>query len=118
MSVDESSSDEIAAALAARRELGPDYDSAIAASLAEKFERRLEAELAARASDPARDLRIAQSVTTRWVGVGSLAAGTAATVALSASGGDGVERAWSTAFVWVGIAAVNIAAAVGRRRRD
>ena len=48
MTVDELTPQEVAAALAARRELGPEYEHEIAAALADRMQRRIDSEVLAR----------------------------------------------------------------------
>lgn len=119
MTADDLTPQEIAAALAARRELGPDYEREIAASLADRMQRRIDAEVAARAgageksaSSPHHDLEIADSVTARWTALGSLAAGTVVTL----STGHGSDHGALSA-TWFGIIVINLAVNLGRRRR-
>ena len=121
MTVDELTPQEIAAALAARKELGPEYEHEIAAALADKMQRRIDSELLARtgAADPAETPRrrdasdIADAVTARWTAVGSLAAGAAVTIACS--GPDSTPAV--VPMAWAGIMVINVAVNVGRRRR-
>jgi hypothetical protein len=122
MTVDDLTPQEIAAALAARRELGADYEREIAASLAERMQRRIDSEVEARtagaeksAPSPRHDLEIADSVTARWTALGSLAAGTAITV--SDSGGMGQGQHGVVATTWIGLVLINLAVNLGRRRR-
>jgi len=105
-----------AAALAARRELGPDYEDDIAAGLAERME-----QLAALRSAELRHagelelLRAApehRAQTQRFVlGLVSLTASIPVT-AIAATHGGLVE----TAVCWAGIVGVNLAHTLGRRR--
>ncbi|MBW8803039.1 MAG: hypothetical protein JF587_04155 [Catenulisporales bacterium] len=118
MTVEDLTPQEIAAALAARRELGPDYEHEIAAALADRMERRIDREVAARtggveksAPSPEDRLAIADSVTARWTALGSLAAGTVVTVTSSPADHGAV------AGTWVGIMMINLAVNLGRRRR-
>jgi hypothetical protein len=114
---------EIAAALAARRELGPEYEDAIAASLAERVEReisqRVDASLMAarmpgvgRGRERTRAER--QSSDSRLIATVSLIAGIPLTgIAAGTSHGNIAAMA----VVWIGIALVNMAHAVGRRHQ-
>ncbi|WP_194906094.1 hypothetical protein [Catenulispora rubra] len=121
MTVDELTPQEIAAALAARRELGPEYEHEIAAALADKMQRRIDSELLARtgAADPSdtprrrEESEVADAVTARWTALGSLAAGTAVTIGCSGPGSTPVV----VPIAWAGIMVINIAVNVGRRRR-
>jgi len=110
MTVDELTPQEIAAALAARRELGPEYEHEIAASLAEKMRRRIDSEVGARTDGGA----VADAVTSRWTALGSLAAGTVVTVCCS--GPDSTPAVVPMASA--GIMVINVAVNVGRRRRQ
>ncbi|WP_344662678.1 hypothetical protein [Catenulispora subtropica] len=120
MTVDDLTPQEIAAALAARRELGAEYEREIAASLAERMQRRIDSEVAARtggeeksAPSPRHDLEIVDSVTARWTALGSLAAGTIVTVASSGTSSDH----GAISATWFGIIVINVAVNLGRRRR-
>jgi hypothetical protein len=122
MTVDELTPQEIAAALAARKELGPDYEHEIAASLADRMQRRIDSEVLARtggagaAESGSRrrdEAEIADAVTARWTALGSLAAGTAVTMACS--GPNSTPAVIPVA--WAGIMVINVAVNVGRRRR-
>ena len=123
MTVDELTPQEIAAALAARRELGPEYEHEIAASLADKMQRRIDAEVLARtgggAGRPAEpapspdELAVADAITSRVTAVGSLIAGTAVTICCSGPGSTPAV----VPMAWAGIMVINIAVNVGRRRR-
>lgn len=121
MTVEELTPQEIAAALAARRELGPEYEHEIAASLADKMQRRIDAEVLARtgggrAPEPAPnpdELAVADAITSRVTAVGSLAAGTAVTIFCSGPGSTPVV----VPMAWAGIMVINVAVNVGRRRR-
>ena len=109
MTVDELTPQEIAAALAARRELGPEYEHEIAESLADKMRRRIDAEVVARTDGGA----AADALTARWTALGSLAAGTAVTISCSGPGSTPVV----VPMAWAGIMVINVAVNVGRRRR-
>ncbi|ACU75006.1 hypothetical protein Caci_6152 [Catenulispora acidiphila DSM 44928] len=122
MTVDELTPQEIAAALAARKELGPDYEQEIAASLADRMQRRIDSEVLARtggagaASEVPRrrdESDLADAVTARWTALGSLAAGTAVTVT---SGGPHSTPA-VVPMAWIAIMVINVAVNVGRRKR-
>jgi hypothetical protein len=124
MTVDELTPQEIAAALAARKELGPEYEHEIAASLADKMQRRIDAEVLARtggagggrAAEPASsldELAVADAITSRVTAVGSLVAGAAVTIACSGPGSTPVV----VPMAWAGIMVINVAVNVGRRRR-
>lgn len=121
MTVDELTPQEVAAALAARRELGLEYEQEIAASLADKMQRRIDAEVLARtggagaAGESRRrdESDVADAVTARWTALGSLAAGTAVTI--SCTGPNSTPALAGVA--WFGIMVINVAVNVGRRRR-
>ncbi|WP_194925067.1 hypothetical protein [Catenulispora pinisilvae] len=139
MTVDDLTPQEIAAALAARRELGPEYEHEIAAALADKMERRIDAEVQARTAagggvgvgfgggtgtGPGREaaaepttgqhqLALADAMTARVTAVASLIAGTAVT--LGVSGQD--QQHGVVSIAWFGIMVINVAVNFGRRRR-
>ncbi|MDA0634256.1 hypothetical protein OUY22_12600 [Nonomuraea sp. MCN248] len=100
-----STGEELQAALSARRDLGPDYDDALAASFLDKVgqevdrrvDERLRAAPASRQRGPSDGQRLALAIV-------SLSLGTGATVALAVVGG------FNPAFlvIWAGIVIVNI----------
>ena len=94
---------EVQEALEARRELGPEYDEALAEALAEKVEARIEERLA-RLRPPGRG-----AITP--LAISSLALGIPITAVAGGTGG-----AFGVAVAWIGIAAVNLAAALYGRR--
>lgn len=116
--------DDAAAAMAARRELGPEYDDAIAAGLAD----RVEQIVAARASQPAQQIQpyratppeqegkeIEEKSTSSnqsfVLGIASLGAGIPITAIAAEQGGlPGLIVAWA------GIVGVNVANALTQRR--
>jgi hypothetical protein len=115
---------EIAAALAARRELGPEYEDPIAASLADRVEREIAARVNAvhnppmpapappqAASRPQRDPHATDS---RWIATASLIAGIPVTGIVAGTSHGNVA---AIAVAWAGIALVNMAHAFGRRHR-
>ncbi len=109
--------EEIAAALAARRELGPEYEDAIATSLAERMEREIAARVDAVRNPPApppaaRDAR--GSNDSRWIAISSLIAGIPVTGIVA---GTSHGNVFAIAVAWGGIALVNMAHAFGRRHR-
>lgn len=109
----------MAAALAARTELGPEYQDHIAAGLAERVEQLV----ALRAAElrHADEHQLAEDAAERThqrhrfvLGIVSLGAG----IPITAISGSVVEPGLAGVMVaWAGIVAVNIAAAYGRRRR-
>ena len=120
MTVDELTPQEIAAALAARKELGPEYEHEIAASLADRMQRRIDSEVLARTGNAGADLprrrdegEVADAVTARWTALGSLAAGTIVTVSASDPGSTPAV----VPIAWAGIMVINLAVNLGRRRR-
>src|SRR5258708_34692369 len=106
---------EIAAALAARRELGPEYEDAIAASLAERVEREIAARVdAANSPMPKQRERVRAEVPAHaspWVPIASLIAGIPVTgIVAGTSHGNG----FAIAVAWGGIALGNMAHALRR----
>lgn len=94
------SRDELAAALAARRELGPDYDAAFADAVVERIERSLDARLGAR--------QVGGSGTVLAV-VSLLAAIPLTAIAVVNAGTPGLL------VVWAAITLINVAHALRRR---
>jgi len=95
--------DEVREAVEARRELGPDYDDHLADALAEKVEARLEERLA-RLKPQTRPAITPLAISSIALGIPitAIAGGTAGAVGI--------------ALAWIGIAIVNLAAALGGRR--
>ncbi len=118
MTAAELTPDEIAAALAARRELGPEYEDAIAASLADRVEREIAARVEAVRNPPKpqrrpRESYVSESRSTSFIAGASLIAGIPITaIADGTSHGDVA----AIGVAWLGIGLVNIAHALGRRR--
>ena len=105
---------DVEAALAARRDLGPDYDASIAAGLAERVDELVAIRLADTRGDAAErqadreDERTSRSH--RFVlGIVSLGAGIPITAITS-------ESVVMAAVAWAGIVGVNVAAGWRRRR--
>jgi hypothetical protein len=101
--------DDVKAALAARRELGPDYDDAVADALVA----RVEAALEARGKTLSKADKGAKAAQERALGMalGSLGIG----VPLTAIAG-GITGLPGIVTAWAGIAVVNVAYAWGQRR--
>ncbi|HYP44744.1 MAG TPA: hypothetical protein VEQ66_06065 [Propionibacteriaceae bacterium] len=107
------------AALAAQRELGPEYSDHIAAGLAERVEHLAAMRTAELRSDQERERfgrsLEAKSQTQRFVtALVSLGTGVPIT-AIAASNGD--QHLLQVAICWAGIVGVNLAQALGSRRR-
>lgn len=109
---------EIAAALAARRELGPEYEDAIAASLADRVEREIAARVDAARNPPPPAPRQHEARSggndSRWIATASLIAGIPVTGIVA---GTSHGNVFAIAVAWGGIALVNMAHAFGRRHR-
>jgi hypothetical protein len=111
--------DDLAAALQARRELGPDYDAAFAESLAERVDQTIQARLAAFHGRPATEpdvrlrsdraaageRRVAITVACVSLGVSIPLSGIAA----------GMHSLAALMVIWTGIVLVNMAYALRRR---
>jgi hypothetical protein len=102
---------ELAASLAARRELGPDYDAAFVEAVAE----RIEAAAATRRTAPAewteRSEHAERSVAVTVVCVSLVVSIPVSAIAAVNAGLAGL------AIVWLGIVAINVAFALRRPRR-
>ena len=101
--------DDVKAAVAARRELGPDYDDAVADALVA----RVEAALEARGKTLSKAGKEAKAAQERALGMalGSLGIG----VPLTAIAG-GITGLPGIVTAWAGIAVVNVAFALGQRQ--
>ncbi|HEV2344072.1 MAG TPA: hypothetical protein VGS97_08270 [Actinocrinis sp.] len=118
MTAAELTPEEIAAALAARRELGPEYEDAIAASLADRFEREIAARVAATRNPPKPERRHhdahSSDRASTWLAISSLVAGIPVTGIVA---GTSHGNVFAIGVAWVGIALVNTAHALGRKNR-
>jgi hypothetical protein len=114
--VDQQAREEIAAAGAAHRELGPGYDDAVAEGLVERIgaeiDKRVDARLAQRGDGPARrgpGSQVSPAAHSSWpvivLGLGSMTMGVLAAAAVLNSGGSGAV----VAFIWVIIGIINVA---------
>ena len=110
--------EELSATVAARRELGPEYDAALVESLAERVEQVVQARVAAQqlaAPPPAQASSTALSAGQR-IAIAAISLGVA--IPCLAIAGD-VAGVAGVAITWAGIAVVNVAAAIspglGRR---
>ena len=118
MTAAELTPDEIAAALAARRELGPEYEDAIAASMADRIEREITARVEAgripvKAERRPREPHAADRSAT-WLASASLVAGIPITAIVA---GTSHGNVFAIGVAWLGIALVNTAHALGRKDR-
>lgn len=102
--------DELAASLAARRELGPDYDAAFVEAVAERLERAVAARRPSAAESEKQDKADrAMALTVVCVSLGVSIPTTA--IAVSQAGLPGLI------VVWLAIVAINVAFALRPRRR-
>ena len=110
---------DVEAALAARRDLGPDYDDQIAAGLAERIDDLVALRLAETrtAAEERREERedASSSRTQRFV-LGIVSVGTGIPIAAIA-GSDTHGGLMGLAIAWIGIVGVNVAVGWGARRR-
>jgi hypothetical protein len=113
--VDQHTREEIAAAGAVHRELGPHYDDAVAEGLVERIgaeiDKRVDARLAQRGDGPARrdpGGQVSPAAHSAWpaivFGLGSMLMGVLATAAVLNSGGSGAV----VALVWIIIGVINV----------
>lgn len=119
---------EIASALAARRELGPDYEEAIASALAEKMAKeinaRVNAELVSQGVAPAQASPSRPRREHHVGGVGGAGSANVVPIASLIAGipimgivaGTSHGSVVAIGVAWLGIALVNMAHALGRRR--
>jgi hypothetical protein len=105
MSKSELTRDELAAALAVRHELGREYEPEVLDGLADRIERVIEGRVAARLSE-----HHARQSAGMKVALGSILA----SLPLTAIGGDKAGFA-GMALAWCGLAAINLAYAIGSR---
>lgn len=117
MTAAELTPEEIAAALAARRELGPEYEDAIASSLADRIEREVAARVDAmrippRPSQRTPDPHVSDARASTWIAATSLVVGIPITGIVAGTSHGSIV---AIAVAWIGIALVNVAFASGRR---
>lgn len=110
---------ETEAALAARRELGPEYDEHIAAGLADRVEELVAyrtAELRHRGEVPDVDLEMARTAQRQGYVLGIISLGVG--VPITAMGATLIEPGLlGVAVAWAGIVGVNVANRLGLRRK-
>ena len=100
--------EEVESALAARHELGREYEPEIVDNLVERIERRLDERRQRPTGPPARGRHRDHDPVIR-LALGSIALGVGAT-AIATSHGD----AWLAVIVWLAIAVINVAYAFRR----
>ncbi|MEV4185683.1 hypothetical protein AB0J28_30095 [Streptosporangium canum] len=113
-----SSDDELRAAVAARRELGPEYEDSLVEGFLEKMDqeidRRVDDRIAARSRKDAPAVRPSVDAGQRLaLSIVSLIFGVSATAGIAVSTGGGLLV---ILILWLGIVGVNVAFALGRRR--
>lgn len=120
MSAPESVREELRASLAAQRELGRDFEPEITDAFLDRLSRQIDArvdERVARAVAPPAFERTPRRGSDFWTAVialGSIGMGMGVPSAMSQLP-DGIT-AFLTIVIWVGIVAINVAYAMGRRR--
>jgi hypothetical protein len=118
MTAAELTPEEIAAALAARRELGPEYEDAIAASMADRIEREIAARVEAGRVPAKRERRGSEphsaDRSATFLAGASLIAGIPITAIVA---GTSHGNVFAIGVAWLGIALVNTAHALGRKDR-
>jgi hypothetical protein len=125
--VEQATRDDIAAAAAAHRELGPDYDSAVAEGLVDRIgveiDKRIDARLGSPRSATRSPVRFWWSGRTQaaWIGAG-VGAGITGLVAVIAnhanSGTNSGAVVTAVIWVWVILAVAAVGAAVARKYRS
>jgi hypothetical protein len=124
--VEQATRDDIAAAAAVHRELGPDYDSAVAASLVDQIgaeiDKRIDSRLGAPRLDSRSPVRSSWSGKTQaaWIGtgVGSAITGLVAVIANhNNSGPNSGAVVTAVIWVWVILAVAAVGAALVRKYR-
>ena len=110
--------EELRATLAARHELGPEYDTALVESLAERVEQVVQARVAAQQVAPPAPAQGPSSALSPGMRVAVAAISLGVSIPCLAIAGD-VAGVAGVAITWAGIAVVNVAAAIspGRGRR-
>jgi hypothetical protein len=122
--VEQATRDDITAAAAAHRELGPDYDSAVAEGLVDRIgseiDKRIDARLGSRRSDSRSPAEFSWSGRTQamWIGagVGAGLTGIVAIIANKANTGTN-SGAVVTAVIWIWVVLAIAAAGTAAVRR-
>jgi hypothetical protein len=120
--VEQATRDDIAAAAAAHRELGRDYDSAVAEGLVDRIgseiDKRIDARLGSRRSDSRSPVEFSSSDRTQaiWIGAG-FGAGITGIVVIIANNAASNAVLAAVIWVWVVLTIGAVGAAVGRRYR-
>ncbi|GAA1568693.1 hypothetical protein GCM10009678_59330 [Actinomadura kijaniata] len=110
--------EDLVAAMAARRELGPDYDDAFVESLADRIEETLRTRMAIQQREDHRVARTADRQARSERGSTLALAIVSLVAAVPLSGiGAGTEGLAGLLTVWIGIVLVNVAFAVRSRIR-
>ncbi|MDP9866679.1 MULTISPECIES: hypothetical protein [Streptosporangium] len=114
-----SSDDELRAAVAARRDLGPDYEDSLVEGFLEKMDqeidRRVDDRIAARSRKEAPAVRPSVDAGQRLaLSIVSLVFGASATTGISVTAQE--IPVVVILILWLGIVGVNVAFALGRRR--
>jgi hypothetical protein len=114
--VDHKTHEEIAAAAAAHRELGPGYDDAVAEGLVERIgaeiDRRVDARLAQQGLPERRPARVSSSGT--FFGLGSLVIGGITSVSIMNTHDS--KSAVVVILIWIVLGVINVARAYADRR--
>jgi hypothetical protein len=112
--MDQDGRTEIAASVAAHRDLGPGYDSAVAEGLVdrigEEIDRRVDARLGkpAKPDPPAHPTKPSGSVASVFMTLGSIALGVGATAVATSLGKNAAAQVIMVLLIWGAIAIVNI----------
>lgn len=104
---------EIAASVAAHRDLGPGYDGAVAEGLVERIgeeiDRRVDARVGKPVAAPARQPKQPGSAASVFMTLGSVALGVGATAVATSLGKNAAAQVIMVLLIWAAIAIVNIA---------
>jgi hypothetical protein len=116
-----SSGDELHASLAARRDLGPEYEDSLVEGFLEKMDqeidRRVDDRVAARVRKESPAVRSSVDAGQRLaLAIVSLVLGVPATIAISFSDLSGPFLGFVLVLLWVGVLGVNASFTLGRRR--
>ncbi|MFF4776126.1 hypothetical protein [Microtetraspora fusca] len=110
--------DELRATVEARRELGPEYESALTEAFLDRIEatiaQRVKAEADSRLPDPRHSTWAEQQDRKRHLGLALGSLGISIPLTGAATFSAGIP---GLVIVWTGIVAVNVAYALGQRRR-
>jgi hypothetical protein len=113
--IEKATREELEAALAARKELGRDYEPALVESFLDKIDQRIDARVDARVDERTKGMRKSDKAAgERQMVLGFVSLGTG--IPITAIAGADDRGVAGIVVAWLGIAAINVAHALASRR--